>query len=146
MKKAVLAVALMFLPSLAYPQSQVPSAPDVVSVFLGFSDAQRAGFEQLLQTFQSDVANVLQQLKQKQAMLELLLNSGEPDPSTIGNVVLQVRAIQSQMNVLIQSYHDGFISLLTDDQKQKVQAVVQALQLLPAVQAFVGVQLLHPPQ
>ena len=41
--------------------------------------------------------------------------------------------------------HQQFLSLLSDEQKQKVQFVNQAAQLLPAVQAFVAVKLASPP-
>lgn len=146
MRRAVLALILVCIPLAIYAQSPGPPPPEVVANFLVFSDAQRAEFQQLLQNFQEAAHSIQQQASQKQAEVEALLNADAPDPAAVGVALLQLRAIQKQMGRVMEAYHSGFVALLTEEQKRKVHAVAQAARLLPAVQAFVGLQLIPPPQ
>jgi|SRR5579864_158538 Spy/CpxP family protein refolding chaperone len=125
---------------------QPPPAPAIVTQFLGFSDTQAAQFQQLLQSLQAAVGGLQQQIGPKQQALESLLNTAQPDPATVGELLLEIHALQQQIGQALESYHEGFLALLTSDQKQKTQAVVQAVQLLPAVKAFAEVRLIEPPR
>jgi Spy/CpxP family protein refolding chaperone len=118
----------------------------IVAGFLGFSEAQGAKFGQLLEALQTTVGPLQQQMMAQQKTLESVLSADQPDPAAVGKLILQIRAIQKQIGQALQAYHDGFLALLTQDQKEKTQAVVGAAQLLPAVKAFAEVRLLDPPQ
>jgi len=123
-----------------------PPAPALVAQFLGFSNSQTAQFQAVLQNLQSTIGPLQQQAADAQQLLEQLANSDNPDPAAIGGRLLAVRAIQKQILAALDSYHKLFVALLTTDQMQKVQAVAQAGELLPAVNAFAQLQLLMPPQ
>ena len=60
--------------------------------------------------------------------------------------MLQIHALQQQLGQAFQTYHENFLAMLTPEQKQRAQAVVQAAQLLPAVRAFAEVHLIEPPR
>jgi hypothetical protein len=64
----------------------------------------------------------------------------------VGQLLLEIHGLQQQLGQALQSYHESFLALLTADQMQKTQAVVQAAQLLPAVKAFAEVRLIEPPR
>src|SRR5258708_35861236 len=113
-----------------------PPAPALVVQFLGFSDIQTTQFQGLLQNLQSSVGPLQQQAAVAQQSLEQLANSNNPDPAAIGARLLAIRTIQKQILATLESYHKLFAALLTNDQMQKVQAVTQARELLPAVNAF----------
>lgn len=130
----------------ALTAQEPPPAPAVVAQFLGFSNSQTAQFLGAVQGLQNRIGPLQQQADAAQQSLEQLANSDNPDPAALGARLLAVRAIQRQILTALDSYHKLFVSLLTTDQMQKVQAVAQARQLLPAVSAFAQMQLLAPPQ
>ena len=123
-----------------------PPSPLVVVQFLGFSDAQAGQFQQLLGNLQSTMGAVQPQIEVAQRQLNTLLSQDTPDPALVGAQVLALRTLQRQASRLFETYHQGFLSMLTPEQTQKVQAVVQAAQLLPAVRAFAELKLIAPPQ
>src|SRR2546429_353400 len=149
MKQAFMALAIAvcpFLSAFADEAPQPPPAPAIVVQFLGLSDTQATQFLQLLQNLQTSVGGLQQQIGPKQQSLENLLNNtAPPDPAAVGGLMLQIHDLQKQLGQAFQTYHENFLALLTSEQKEKAQAVVQAAQLLPAVRAFAEVRLIEPP-
>ncbi|HEV3198732.1 MAG TPA: hypothetical protein VGZ73_12510 [Bryobacteraceae bacterium] len=138
-------VTLIFAAS-ALAAQEPPPAPAVIAQFLGFSDSQTVQFLGAVQGLQNRIGPLQQQAAAAQQSLDQLVNSDNPDPAALGARLLAVRAIQKQILAALDSYHKLFVSLLTTGQMQKVQAVAQAGELLPAVNAFAHMQLLTPPQ
>jgi uncharacterized membrane protein len=146
MKQILIAVALAgFACAQAAPDPQPPSPPALVAQFLGFSDSQATRFQQLLQAVQAAVPPLAQQAAAQQQSLEQLLAAAQPDPTAAGRALFAIRAIQSQIQQAVQTYRENFTALLTADQKQKLQAVTQAAQLIPAVQVFAASMLVDAP-
>ena len=149
MKQAFMAFVIAVCPltfSGFADEAPQPPGPVIVVQFLGFSDTQAAQFQQLLQTLQATAGGLQQQIGPKQQALVTLLSSAQPDPATVGKLFLEIHVLQQQFGQALQSYHESFLALLTSDQRQKTQAVVQAAQLLPAVKAFAEVRLIEPPR
>ncbi len=149
MRQAFMALVIAVGPLLsgfADEAPQRPPAPVIVAQFLGFSDTQLAQFQQLLQSLQATVGGLQQQVGPKQQALDSLLSTAQPDPATAGELLLEIHALQQQLGQALQSYHESFLALLTSEQMQKTQAVVQAAQLLPAVKAFAEGRLIEPPR
>ena len=149
MKQAFMAFVMAVCPltfSGFADEAPQPPGPVIVVQFLGFSDTQAAQFQQLLQTLQATAGGVQQQIGPKQQALDTLLSTAQPDPATVGKLLLEIRVLQQRFGQALQSYHEGFLALLTSDQKEKTQAVTQAAQLLPAVKAFAEVRLIEPPR
>ena len=147
MKRMLIVLSIACATFLARAQDpQMPPAPAIVAGFLGFTDAQGTKFGQLLGALQTSVGPLQQQMVVQQKALESVLSADQPDPAAVGRLVLTVRALQKQVGQAFQSYHDGFLAMLTQDQREKTQAVMGAAQLLPAVRAFAEVHLIDPPQ
>jgi Spy/CpxP family protein refolding chaperone len=144
MKRILIVLTIACAPFLA--SAQEPPAPMIVAGFLGFTDAQGARFGQLLEGLQSTVGPLQQQIMVQQKELDTVLSADQPDPAAVGKLVLTIRALQKQVGQAFQAYHDGFLAMLTQEQKEKTQAVIGAAQLLPAVRAFAEVHLIDPPQ
>src|SRR5579863_5280924 len=141
-----LAIAVCPLLSGFADEAPPPPAPVMVAQFLSFSDAQAAQFQQLLQSLQATAGGLQQQIGPMQQMLDSLLGTARPDPATVGALLLQIHALQQQLGQALQYYHESFLALLSSDQMEKTQAVVQAARLLPAVKAFAEVRLIEPPR
>ncbi len=75
---------------------------------------------------------------------ELLLTSSQASPISVGQTVIEIRALETQGSRIISSYHSAFVAMLTPEQLQRVQMVVQAGKLIPAIGAFAAVQLVEP--
>jgi hypothetical protein len=136
----------LILAANALTAQEQPPAPALVAQFLGFSDSQTVQLLGAVQGLQNRIGPLQQQAAAAQQSLDQLASSDNPDPAALGARLLAVRAIQKQILAALGSYHKLFVSLLTTDQMQKVQAVAQARELLPAVSAFAQLQLLTPPQ
>jgi flagellar hook-basal body complex protein FliE len=151
MKKLLAPALLMTLLSacpIAFAQNKAsspPSPPEIVAGFLSFSQEQLAQFGQLLENFGNTMQDIQQKAAAKSQQIEKLAAADPPDPAAIGKAFLELKAIQKLAGQAIDGYHEQFVSLLTTEQKEKVQAVAQAAQLLPAVQAFAALSLVGPP-
>lgn len=119
--------------------------PAVVASFLGFTEAQATQFVGLLGQIQAALPGLQEQIAARQAQLDILLSQPNPDPAVVGNLFLQIHALQQQLAQAIEGFQGQFAALLTDQQKQKVQAVAQASQLQPVVGAFVALHLVAAP-
>ena len=60
-----------------------------------------------------------------------LLQSSSPNPTELGNLLIQEQSLRKQMQDAAQSYHDAALVLLTSAQKQKVAQIQEALRLAP---------------
>ncbi len=119
--------------------------PAVVASFLGFTEAQAAQFAGLLGQFEPSLQGLQEQIAARQAQLDILLSQSSPHPAIVGSLLLQIHALQQQVAQAVQGFQGQFATLLTDEQKQKVQAVTQASQLQPVVGAFVALNLAVAP-
>ena len=148
-----LAVISLLAPQAGAAQAAAPApnsgdpcpAPAVVASFLGFTDAQAAQFGGLLGQLEPTLHGLQEQIAARQTQLDTLLSQSNPNPAVVGSFVLQIRALTQQVAQAVQSFQSQFATLLTDEQKQKVQAVAQASQLQPVVGAFVSLNLAPAP-
>ncbi len=156
--KRLAAIAFLAVISFVAPHAdaiQIPTPPPnsadkcvppaVVAAFLGFTEPQAVQFGDLLNQFQTAQRGLQEQIAARQAQLDILLGQPNPDPAVIGSLFLQIHALQQEVARAIQSFQSQFTALLTDEQKQKVQAVTLASQLQPVVGAFVGLYLVPAP-
>jgi len=116
-----------------------------VNQFLGFSPEQATRFGQILEAWQTSMKNLQQMMQAQQQELERPSSVEPPDAAAVGEAFLNVRALGRQTALVIEAYHLNLLSMLTEEQKQKVRAVTQAAPLLPAVQAFAALQLVATP-
>ena len=148
MKRALSLVSIFVGLSLVVRAQAPPPPPDpptLVAMFLGFSSDQATQFQQLLLSLQATEQGLQQQVRMRQQRLEEMAGAAAPDTPAVGRLVLEIRALNRQMGQALQSFHDGFVALLEPEQRQKLQAVEQAAQLLPAVAAFAGLHLVPLP-
>ena len=153
MKIAVVLLSILLWPPLLVPaMPQVPETPpdfrgpvEAVSHFLSLSETQATHFVEILGAFHSAMQNLQIQAQRRQHALEELLTTPQPDPTAVGQALLEVRALQVQGERMTSRYHQAFIGLLTPEQLQRVQMVAQARELIPAVGVFAALHLIEPP-
>jgi len=117
-----------------------PSPLQVVVEFLQLTPAQQTSFGELLQARQTAVTPFFQGIAQREQQVEALLASGG-NPAQVGILVIQIHALQMQIVQTQQIFLSNFISLLNQDQQQRLAAVALAAQLQPVLPAFQQLQL-----
>lgn len=124
------------------PTDQCPP-PGVVAAFLGIDPKT---FGELVSQYLANLHSVQDQVAARQNQLNALLSQPNNDPAAVGTIVLQIQALQQQAAQITRGFQTQFVSLLTDEQKQKVQAITQASQLQPVVGSFVALNLVAAPK
>lgn len=146
---AVLSVVLLCQVPVLAQAPQTPSGAGnpalAISSFLGFSETHTLRFLEIINAFQSAMQSFHAQMEPRQRRLQELMSMPQPDPASVGQALLEIRALEIGRQHMIEEYHNGFVALLSSEQIQKVQAVVQARQLLPAIGFFAALQLIEPP-
>ena len=141
MKKSALVLALIL--AIAVPMTaQVPPPPGgpppelVLKDVLGLSEGQVAGLRDL-ERARADAAGALQrQLEAQQQALSAALSAPLPDPGAVGALVISITSIQKQIAGVQEGFRNGFLGLLSDEQKSMVgfiQGVEAALRAAGAL-------------
>ena len=98
---------------------------DALAVYLGLTSEQKASWE----TIQSEARDAARALHEQERSLAEQLESAT-DAATIGGIVLQLRALQSQIEAGRDAAQARFSATLTADQQAKFAAFQAATQFL----------------
>jgi Spy/CpxP family protein refolding chaperone len=136
-------LSLAFLLALAVPiAAQAPPPlggppPEyVLKEVLGLSDQQLASFRDLAQARASAADALRRQLEDRQRALSHALSSPTPDPGAVGALVISTTSLQKQAGQIEAGFQNGFLGLLSDEQKSKlgfIQSVEAALRAAGAL-------------
>jgi hypothetical protein len=110
----------------------------VVAAFLQLTPGQVGEMEQLVQARQAAITPLLSAAQTLTGQLAVLLNSGG-NPTQIGTALIQIHALQQQIGQVQAAFLTQFVSILSPDQAQKLQAVQIAAQLQPILPAFASI-------
>jgi Spy/CpxP family protein refolding chaperone len=129
----ILALLLAFAVPIAAQVPPPPGGPPpeyVLKEVLGLSDQQLASFRDLAQARASAAETLRRQLENQQRALSDALSAAAPDPGTVGALVISINSLQNQFGQIEAGFRNGFLGLLTDEQKSKlgfIQSVEAAL-------------------
>jgi hypothetical protein len=129
---------------LAQDPSPNPQPPDL-KAFLNLSDSQIQGLVQLQQQKGQALQPVVQQAVQTQQKLQQILTSPNPDPATVGQLVIAMTTLGQQVQQIATSFQQQASNLLQPDQKTKLPPLQLALGLYPAALQAVSLGLLNAP-
>ena len=116
-------------------------ALQAIAQFLQLRPEQTQAFARLLQARHDALAPALQQLQENAKHLEQLIDAGGPAPE-VGQLVLQIYAIQKQVMLGQQEFLKNVRNVLDSDQSKRLDAVQLAAQLQPILPAFAQLALL----
>ena len=117
--------------------------PPYLKVFLNLSDSQIQGLIQLQQQKGQALQPMLEQAAQTQQKLQQILAEPNPDPATVGQLVIAIAALEQQVHQIAGSFQQRASSLLQSDQTTKLPPLQLALQLHPAALQAVSLGLLN---
>ena len=136
----LLAGAVLF----AQDPSAHPQPPDL-KVFLNLSDSQIQGLVQLQQQKGQALQPVVRQAAQTQQKLQQILAAPNPDPTTVGQLVIAIATLGQQVQMIAGSFQQQAFNLLQSDQKTKLPPLRLALELHPTALQAVSLGLLNAP-
>ena len=99
---------------------------------------------QLRQEEQGVVQPIRQQVQEKRKALREAREAANPNPATVGQLVLDLQKLVSQIRTVNETYHTKALSLLDATQKEKLQTLEQATErVMRARQAANGARALN---
>ena len=143
-------ISRFLLPLLAgaFLFAQDPSAnpqPPYLKVFLNLSDSQIQALVQLQQQKGQALQPVVQQTAQTQQKLQQILAEPNPDPATVGQLVIAIASLRQQVQQIAGSFQQQASNLLQFDQRTKLPPLQLALELQLVAQQAVSLGLLNAP-
>lgn len=127
--------------TLAETPNDPSNALQTVIRFLQLRPDQVEQLQQLLQARQEQLAPLLQGIAERENRLRELLDSGGSPPD-VGQVVIEIHALQAQAAELQASFLANFENLLDPAQRQRLDALRLAARVKPLLPAFQQLQLL----
>jgi uncharacterized membrane protein len=122
------------------PQEYSPL--QIVAAVLKLSDDQAHTLVQVLAAKAASIQPLAEQIQQHEQAIATLLGGDNPDPTQLGRLLIETRALQAQVQTIAAASAAQFVSVLTDPQKQTLGQIRQASQVCPVVPAFAAVGVL----
>ncbi|MCC7174879.1 MAG: periplasmic heavy metal sensor [Bryobacterales bacterium] len=114
------------------PPGAARSAPErapgiaAVKAYLRLSDQQVEQLIQLRREEQQFVQPIREQIRAKAQDLRTLMESGSPDPASVGRLVLALRDLRKQAAGAAATYHEKALAVLDSVQKEKLENLLKA--------------------
>lgn len=150
MKKEATLITRILLPLLtgAVLFAQDPPAssqPPDLKAFLNLSDSQIQALVQLQQQKVQALQPMVQTAAQAQQKLQQILAAPNPDPATVGQLVIAIATVGQEIQQITGSFLLQSSNLLQSDQKAKLPPLQLALELHPAALQAASLGLLIAP-
>ena len=128
------------------PPNRGPEPGQILGRFFGFDEAQITTLQALFETRRTSLQPIEEEVQITNQALRDLLNGENPDPTAVGELVIQEKALREQVGSVFQTFTEGFSEMLTEEQSQKYAALSKAERLIPVVEAAHAIKLpLLPP-
>jgi hypothetical protein len=114
-----------------------------VKAYLGLSDAQVTQLTDLRKQLREAVAPLASQAADKRKNLADLLSANSTDTATIGQLRQDLSSTRKQMRDLASQYGNNARSVLSADQQAKLQALEEAVKLLPTIRQAQALNLIE---
>jgi len=118
------------------PPPIVEAAHNGVAAFLQLTDEQIAAWDVIYQIhreaeqpFKDEIANV-------QAEIDALFEAGDPDPVTLGELVIERHALGEALFDVHLVYHEDFVALLDETQMRRLKFIARADDVQKVIPAF----------
>lgn len=114
----------------------------VVAAFLELTDEQVASLTTLLEQRNEAIAPLVEEIHARQQQLAEELQSGNPAPGTVGQLVIEIHQFGELIRQAQQSFLESFTSLLNQEQQRRYQAIRMAERLRRFLPAFERLRLI----
>ena len=115
---------------------QLPPPVIAVATVLQLTEQQIAGLVTMIQNRDAAIRPVAETVQAEQASLAALLETPGADPAKIGQALIDIHTNEKHALEIAQAAAATFANTLTDEQRERMQLVIQAAQVAPALPAF----------
>lgn len=142
MKRALIALIALALVSPAVAQGMdeppplVEAAHNQVVRFLQLSGDQAAEWDAIYAAHREAEQPLQQALVALQEEIDALLAAGNPDPATLGGLVIERHALGEELQAVHVTYHEAFVALLDEAQTKRLALIARADEVQPIIPAF----------
>ena len=137
----VLAVAI---PAVAQESPLGDVAKDRIVNFLELTPDQVAAWDLLIAESQAAAEPLREAIRAVQAEINALFEGGDPDPATLGALVIERHDLGEELALVHRDYVDGFEAMLDETQGNKLMFIRRAARAQPLIPAFRAFRLLPP--
>jgi Spy/CpxP family protein refolding chaperone len=134
----MLLVALVFPIALAAQESPLT----IVSKVLALSDEQTQTLGGIVQARSEAIASAVQEVRTREQVLGQQLQSSDPDPLTVGRLIIEIKHIQDQIHQAIEETNRQFETVLTPEQSARLQQIRATEPVCGVIPAFKAVGLM----
>jgi hypothetical protein len=143
MKKLLIALIALALvsPVLAQePEAEPPpiveAAHNAVARFLQLTDEQIVAWDEIYQTHRDAEQPRKDEIAAVQAEIDALFEAGDPDPATVGDLVIERRELGEALLEVHLVYHEDFVALLDEVQTRRLRFIARADDVQKFIPAF----------
>lgn len=122
-----------------------PLPADQLKSYLNLSDAQVTGLQQVQTTKQDAEQKIYKDMNEKSRLITALLQANSTDAARIGQLMIDVEKLRQQLPLKGEPYRSQALNVLNADQRTKLPALVQAMQLQQASWQAVNFNLIDSP-
>lgn len=97
--------------------------------FLDLTEEQQAGARQLAEQAHDAIQPLLEEQHSLRQEIGEVLESEDPAPARVGELVLEARALREQLEQARQSFEEDFTALLTAEQRDRFALLQEARQI-----------------
>jgi Spy/CpxP family protein refolding chaperone len=133
-----LAVALLVGGTSAGAQPPTPEGPEgwgrggprMLARVLGLSDEQQTQVRQVFEQHRPQMQAMHEQMRDNRTRLQEALASPQPDPTTVGEIVIEEHQLREKSRALREEIKKSIDALLSPEQKSKEEILEQARTLV----------------
>lgn len=125
---AAMAAALVASgPAMAQGPGGPGGPPARLAASLNLTDEQKAAWQAAFQQMRATTAPLREQAKQIHADMKAMLSQGSPDPTALGQKVIELHALRAQMGQARQTMQSATSAVLTAEQRQQLATIKAAM-------------------
>ncbi len=144
MKKVLIVLFALAVVSPVFAQEGPPEGPPPIAVaahhqvveFLNLTPDQVTAWDEMYITHRDAEQPVKEEMRFLEAELREMIDAGDPDPATVGELVLQIADIRAELGEIHMMYHEDFMALLDEDQMRRLGFINRADRVQPIIPAF----------
>ena len=129
-------VVMLHSPLARAQEATLPEPVMLVANVLQLNESQVQALVKMIQEREAAIRPLAGTLQAEHAALEALIETPNADPAKVGQTVIDIHNSEKQVSQIARAAAATFAATLTDDQRQRMQAVIQAAEIAPALPAF----------
>lgn len=128
--------------------SLVPFQPGFADLkaYLNLTDGQVQAIQSVQKSRMQAEQAIYQEINQKQQQLNSLLQSGSTDAASIGQLMIDIQTLRKKLPLNGEPYRTESLAVLSQDQRNKLPDLVNALRLQAAGWQAVNANLIDAPK